>query len=106
MMAQVWARRFYGSKQWRRCREYILRRDHYLCQCHKLLGGDPCGEPATDVHHIIELTSSNINDPSVSLDEDNLISINDLHHREWIHGKSNDCIGGFCFNEDGMLVQV
>ena len=31
--------------------------------------------PAQEVHHIIELTPENINDPSIALNPDNLISL-------------------------------
>jgi hypothetical protein len=105
-MAQVWAKAFYNSKQWQKCREYILIRDGYMCQCHKILGGEPCGEPAFDVHHIVELTPQNISDPRIALREDNLLAVNDVHHREWLTIKSRDCAAGMCFDESGQVVPV
>ena len=37
--------------------------------------------PAVEVHHITELTPDNINDPSVSLNLDNLVSLCRECHR-------------------------
>ncbi|WP_055108964.1 HNH endonuclease [Paenibacillus ihumii] len=59
---------FYKSKEWRKCRLVILKRDHYLCQ--------PClrkGKVTTanTVHHIKPLETH----PELALDGDNLESI-------------------------------
>ena len=37
--------------------------------------------PAEEVHHIIELTPENINDPNISLNEENLVALCREHHR-------------------------
>lgn len=42
--------------------------------------------PAEEVHHKIFLTPGNINDPSVTLNYDNLICLCREHHRQ-AHGK-------------------
>lgn len=69
---QPWAEHFYKSKAWQRCRENIMKRDAYLCvDCmkkNKLTA-------AEEVHHIVELTPDNINDPSVSLNPSNLVCL-------------------------------
>jgi len=59
---------FYKSKEWRKCREVILRRDKYLCQ--------PCLrkeklETANIVHHIKPREDY----PELALDEENLESV-------------------------------
>lgn len=74
---KAWAEKFYKSKQWQRCQHTVMERDSFLCQdClkHGII------TPATEVHHIKWLTPDNINDPSVSLNPDNLISLcHDCH---------------------------
>ena len=59
------AKTFYESPAWRRTRAYILKRDAGLCV--------HCGEPGVIVHHKIELTPRNIDDPAIALGEDCLL---------------------------------
>ena len=66
-----WVVKFYSSKAWLEMRQYVLQRDHYLCQCYKLWDGKPCGRLATVVHHRQEL----VEHPELGLDADNLISL-------------------------------
>lgn len=74
-MAREFAKKFYRSKEWENVRNYILRRDKYICQI--------CGKPAELVHHKQHLTPANIYDLSVNLNEDNLVSIcRDCHFKE------------------------
>lgn len=62
-MAQAWAKSFYDSAAWKKQREYVLRRDHYICT-------EPgCHNVATEVHHIVELTEKNVNDVNVSFEK-------------------------------------
>lgn len=93
-MAKVWAVRFYNSGPWKAVRRIVLRRDHYTC-C-------DCYNRAREVHHIIELTPDNINDNSIALNPDNLIS---LCHS--CHDKRTKNIGdlneGYYFDEDGQV---
>lgn len=93
---------FYKSKQWQQVREYILKRDNYLCSC---------GKPATIVHHIKHLSIDNVNNPAVSLNEKNLISVCEDCHRAYHKG---DYGGGraakekhpypYEFDDKGLLV--
>lgn len=72
LVMKEYAENFYKSKQWQTVRETAIRRDRYLCvDC---LRRDMI-TPAEEVHHIIELTPENINDPSISLNLDNLVSL-------------------------------
>ena len=68
-MAKPFARTFYTSRAWQKCRnEYAAYRGHLCEQCLRrnvLALGDI-------VHHKIELTPDNINDPSITLNFDNL----------------------------------
>lgn len=66
-MARDFSKLFYKSKEWLKVREAALMRDRYLCV--------KCGRPAEEVHHIVHLTPRNINDPSITLNLDNLESL-------------------------------
>lgn len=68
-MAKNFAEAFYNSKRWVDCRSsYISQRiaiDGGLCErCHNA--------PGYIVHHKIYLDPTNINDPEISLNHDNL----------------------------------
>lgn len=65
-LAREFARQFYKSAAWQQARRLALIRDHGLCQT------PHCYMPAEEVHHIIELTPDNINDPRIALSLDNL----------------------------------
>lgn len=68
-MSKEFAKKFYNSNKWKRCRDaYIAKRvsiDGGLCECCKK-------EQGYIVHHITSLTVDNINNPDVTLNEDNL----------------------------------
>ncbi|PLR93200.1 HNH endonuclease [Bacillus sp. T33-2] len=70
------ARAFYKSTAWEKCRDVVLRRDHYLCQeCYR----NKKVTPADLVHHIVEL----LNDWDMALDPDNLESLcHSCHNRK------------------------
>lgn len=100
-MAKEFAKGFYNSRRWRRCRAaYIEKRraaDGGLCErCHKHIG--------VIVHHIRELAPANIDDPDISLAESNLmLECKECHDREGEH--FNDARGDkkllVFFNERG-----
>ena len=94
-MAKEWARKFYNSKAWKDMRAYVLHRDLYTC---------PCGARATEVHHIIELTPENINDPNIALNPENLQSLCHECHDKETKGQS-DIVMGYAFDENGMPVK-
>lgn len=74
-MAQEWAKSFYKSKQWQRCRRSYIASVFGLCEI--------CGKPGYILHHKIVLTPDNITDPDVSLNHDNLIYVcKDCHEGE------------------------
>ena len=72
------AKQFYLSQSWRDMREYIIKRDHYLCQDCLNKG---LFTPAEEVHHIRPLTPKNINDTDITLNEENLVSLCRECHR-------------------------
>lgn len=74
-MAKEWAKTFYNSVLWKQVREAVLKRDRYMCQSYG------CHNIAEEVHHKIELTPENINDPSITVNMDNLISLCSTCHK-------------------------
>ena len=63
---------FYSSKAWTKARDLAIRRDCYLCvDC--LAHGKIT--PAAEVHHIVPVEPYNMNDPSITLNLDNLVSL-------------------------------
>lgn len=107
-MAREFSKPFYNSKEWEQVRSYVLMRDRYLCQ--------KCGKPAEEVHHKKHLSPENINDPRVSLNPENLISLCKACHfnehkkdkeagKRKKHGLSEgDCADGYHFDEFGQVV--
>lgn len=76
-MARKFAEAFYHSTRWKKCRaSFISKRrakDGGLCQdCHSQMG--------YIVHHKIELTPDNINDPDIALNHANLKYVCKLCH--------------------------
>ena len=103
-MAKGFSYRFYHSTDWEQAREQALQRDCYLCQ-HCLAQG--VETPAVMVHHIVELTPANVNDPNISTSLDNLVSLCDLCHKK-VHGwvRQGSTRQGLAFDEDGNLVSL
>lgn len=77
-MQKKWQAKFYGSKRWQDCRAIAIKRDRYLCVDCLAEGRLTAAE---EVHHIIELTADNVEDDSVSLNLDNLVSLCRECHR-------------------------
>lgn len=102
-MAREFAKKLYRSTVWKTTRAIVLKRDNYLCQ--------ECGEPAQEVHHKIWLTSSNINNPDISVNPNNLVSLcRDCHFK--IHKTSRmeaiekkETGEEYEFDENGILIQ-
>lgn len=90
------AREFYLSKQWRKTRDYIFERDFGLCV--------RCGAVGEIVHHKTHLSPENINNPDISLSEDNLeLLCRDCHAIE--HSSDLAISSELMFDEDGNLVE-
>lgn len=64
-----YAEKFYSSKEWQECRKAYAASKQYLCEdCLK----KGLITPGEIVHHIIHLTPANIDDPSITLNFNNL----------------------------------
>lgn len=96
-MAKQWAKAFYNSKAWRGTRAYVLNRDRYTCAY--------CYGRAEEVHHVIELTPTNIGDVNISLNPDNLISLCGECHKKITKG-AGDIKEGYVFDEEGQAIKL
>lgn len=95
-MALDYSKPFYNSKKWKDLRLYVCESRHWTCE--------ECGDYGDQVHHIIEITPNNINDPDVTLNENNL----QLLCEECHNGKRRICTDiedGLRFDEFGNLVK-
>ena len=71
-MRREFARAFYSSGAWKRCRKDYAKSVGFWCEECLERGVFTMGD---EVHHVIALTPENINDPSISLNLDNLVSL-------------------------------
>ena len=106
-MAQAWARPFYNSKAWRKCRAtYIAHRitiDGGLCERCSKKGLTRLGK---EVHHKIYLTLENIKDPNISLSFDNLEYLCETCHSHEHVGEATATREGLMFDENGELAEM
>lgn len=98
-MARDFARKFYNSSAWIKCREAFKLSKFGLCE--------RCGEPGEEVHHIIYLTPDNINDPNITLSWDNLeLLCQSCHSIEHNRAEKEVVREGLEFNTYGELVEI
>ena len=105
-MAKEWAKKFYKSKTWLRCREAYIVSVQGLCETCLEDGKHTSGYM---LHHIIHLTPQNINDPNVTTNLVNLkYECKECHDKHEGHGVGNGgtvTTDGLKFNSKGELVQ-
>ncbi len=96
-MAKEWAKAFYKSTAWLKCRESYITKVYGLCE--------RCSKPGLILHHKTELTPNNINNPDITLNHDKLEYLClDCHNKE--HFKIHEAVReGLRFNSDGELVE-
>lgn len=63
-MAKEYSKAFYNSNSWRKLRRYVCESRNWTCE--------ECGSYGDQVHHIIEINPDNINNPEITLNENNL----------------------------------
>ena len=94
-MAKEFAKKFYRSKAWLKCRAAYITSVFGLCE--------KCQRPGYILHHKKELTPENINDPEIALGFDNLQYLClDCHNRVPGGATADD----LKFDELGNLVKV
>jgi len=96
-MAQEWARGFYNSKAWEKCRLAFLQSKFFICE--------RCGGPAIVAHHKIYLTPENINDPNITLNFENLEALCETCHSLEHNKKYSAVREDVMFDENGDLVR-
>ena len=96
-MAKDWAKSFYNSKQWRKCRNAYYKLRHGVCE--------QCEDVGKIVHHKTYITPNNINNPTITLAFGNLELLCDMCHKQE-HGGESVTVEGVAFNKCGDLVQV
>lgn len=100
-MSKEFAKKFYKSTVWIKCKNSYIKSVHGLCE--------RCEQPGYIVHHKIHLNERNINDPDISLNHNNLeylcLDCHNKHHN-FDREKKSCTREGFKFNEHGNLVQA
>lgn len=94
-MAKEYAKKFYKSKEWIKCRNSFMKSKNYICE--------RCGGVAYIVHHKKHITPLNINNPNITLNWDNLQALCHNCHNA-VHGNGEACISGVTFDENGDLI--
>ena len=98
-MARDFAKDFYNSKAWRDCAKGYKAERFGICE--------RCGRPKGKiVHHKVRLSEENINDVTVTLNQENLeLLCIDCHNAE--HFKKHSGVPeGFTFDINGQLVPI
>ena len=102
-MAKDYAKKFYGSNKWQRCRgSFIANRvdiDGGACEHCKIAQG-------YIVDHIVEITPENINNYMITLNHDNLQYLClECHNKKTF--KTLESIGdGLMFDSNGELISI
>lgn len=91
-----WAKAFYNSAAWKKCRDAYFISQHGLCE--------QCGAAGKIVHHTVYLTPENINDPSITLNWDLLrLDCQTCHNIE--HHRGGTAVDdGLMFDSEGNLI--
>jgi len=85
---------FYNSKAWRKVSAAYMLSKNYVCE--------RCGDPATICHHKKWLNASNVHDPEIALNFDNLEALCQKDHNAE-HGRKHDTV---VFDDAGNVTAV
>jgi 5-methylcytosine-specific restriction endonuclease McrA len=97
-MAREFAKKFYNSKEWIKCREAFKQSKFGICE--------RCGMPGEEVHHKEHLTPENINDPYITLSFENLELLCSSCHSIEHNRKYKEIVReGLKFDDLGNLVK-
>lgn len=104
-MAKDFARQFYNSTAWKRCREEYKKQAQYLCERCLAKG---MHVPGVIVHHKNRISPKTINDPNVLLNFDNLeLLCRQCHYKEHaaeIKGEDKKSWQRYTFGENGEII--
>ena len=90
------AKRFYWSGAWKKCRASYIQSVFGLCE--------RCNKPGDIVHHKIYIDHSNVNDPSITLNHDNLEYLCQTCHNREHFEKYSPTRDDVMFDEFGNLI--
>ena len=88
---------FYNSRAWKKLSRAFLSNRNYLCEV--------CGKPADLSHHIEHITPSNIGNPAITLNADNLQAVCIECHNTIHYGTGGAVLSGLAFDGDGNLIK-
>lgn len=92
------AKKLYDSKQWKLTREAYLDSVDWHCE--------RCGDAAYIVHHVKHIDITNIDDPTVTLNHNNLEALCISCHNKEHFQTNHETVSGVSFNQYGELVQI
>jgi len=95
-MAKEYAKSFYKSTAWLKCRASYIKKVYGLCE--------HCSKPGYIVDHIEEITPENIGDPDITLNHDNLQYLCTPCHNRKTFGKHDPIRDDVMFDEYGNLI--
>lgn len=96
-MARDFAKKFYNSKEWIKCRESYKQSQHGICE--------RCEQPGIEVHHKIYLTPDNINEPEITLSWSNLELLCESCHSKEHMSKYSSLRDDVMFDSNGDLIR-
>ena len=96
-MARDFSKKFYNSKQWKKCRESFKQSKFGICE--------RCEQPGIEVHHKIYLSPDNINDPEITLSWSNLELLCESCHSKQHMSKYDVVDEGLMFDSSGDLIR-
>ena len=102
-MAKDYSKAFYNSKAWQQCRDGYISSVNGLCEECLSKGRY---KPGYIVHHIKHITPTNINDPNITLNFDNLQYVCLECHNHIHYGETSATEYGLEFDRDGNIVPV
>nr|WP_204558542.1 HNH endonuclease [Bacillus ectoiniformans] len=96
-MAKDYAKAFYNSAAWKKCKDGFMQSKHYICE--------RCNEIALICHHKTYITPENIHDPNITLNWDNLEALCTTCHQHEHFKHGGICSEGLTFDSKGNLIQ-
>lgn len=100
-MAKDFSKKFYSNNIWKQCRASYIAKVNGICERCKTNGHIT---PGMIVHHINEITPQNINDPSITLNHDNLEYVCMECHNKIHYAKFSSTRKGIQFDEEGNVI--
>lgn len=96
-MARSVSQAFYRSSKWIKCKNGYMASQHYICE--------RCGGLATICHHKEWLNESNVTNPMIAYNWDNLEAVcHSCHNKE--HFGNGIIENGLVFDEKGNLIKI